>query len=624
MMRGFLAGCRLLLPALGLGGGLLAGTIPEGWAQPVQDAAPAAVNNELTLTVMDLWERVGACGAAPAGGYWIDYAGFERSEVDIGDRQKELIDTKVRAAIGAVLMGAPADRWMPGQMGTPYDPVTRERVQRAARGDATIAAQTLPPDRNRYVLVRALLVPSPDGPKVSLQADLLNGCTGSTEPYLLPEELVGEPYISPEVLFNGAGLVLWQTRPSGSTALVVEAEIDGDGVEPDVWNKYFSDLLAGGLSRAPGYIDREVFISAAPFKDDTARISTSSPDRHWTARVRLWEMEQGYQIFLRVDRDDSPPLVKRGLINAAELPVRAMALLQGSAGGRFPGAMPVRLGLMPLVLQGEMTRGAQPRLLSFSLATESVVELNLRDYSGATPPRLRVRGARGKELAEPASVPGRPGMVRYRLSAGDYAVRITNPGKSGVRFDLAMRAAAGSLAPALPPNGVLLRDFADWAVGTGVERDGTRTCFAFTVADVMEPTNWRDQRPVIWFKVLSAASVRQDDIDVVHDFDHTRFYSPGVAPVAIVTGTGGVRWRLPLSDVGGRFMSVKELPNGALLVSNESLEGLTQGSRLVLTGTTATGRPGRIEYSLRGYQAAINAMLAECGRDELRRRLVRR
>lgn len=623
-MRGFLAACRRWLPALLLGAagatGSVPGTVSPGWAQPVLSAAPGDEDNELSPVVVDLWRRVGACGTPPDGGYRIDYAGFDRSEVDIGGRQQDLINIKIRAAIGAALQGPPADWRMPGRLGTPYDLETLDGLRRAARGDPTVAAATLPPDRAAYVLVRAQLVPGPNGPMISLRADLLGGCQGSTTPVDLPESMVGEPYVSPEALFEGASLSLWKNRPSGSTALFLNAELDNEGAAPVEWRGYFSDLLNAGLSQAPERIGREVFLSAAPFLVNPE--DGRSFDREWQAFVRVREVERGYQIFIRVDRDDSQALTERGLVNPADLPVRALDRLRGSATPAFPGATPVRPGLIPLVLQGEMARGAQPRLLSFSLARESVVELDLRDFAGPMPPRLRIRGTRGPDLPEPPSV--RPNLVRYRLPAGDYAVRITNPGKGAVRFVLALRAAPGSLTPLPPQGSVLLRDFADWTVGTDVEDDGTRTCFAFTVADVMEPENWRDQRPVIWFKVVTASAAGRFGHDIEHYFDQSRFFARARVPEAIVSGTSGVRWRLGLSDVGGRLRSVNETSSGDLVMSDESLEGLTRGARLVLTGVTASGRPGQIGYSLMGYQAAINAMLGECGRDELRRRLVRR
>lgn len=620
-MHGVPAVCRRALASLLIGAGVVAaGAVPGARAQPVLPAAPADVDNELTPAIVDLWRRVGACGAAPSGGYRIDYAGFDRSEVDIGERQKDLINIKARAALGGVLLGPPAEWRMPGLLSEPYDLATRERMRLAVRGDPGIEQASLPPDRASYMLVRALLVPGPDGPMISFQANLLNGCQAAATPALLPETLVGEPYVSPEALFDGASLSLWKSRPEGSTALVLSAEIDGEGVAPEEWSRYFSDLLNAGLSQAPGGITLDTFLSAVPFKVNPQNAGVF--DREWQTFVRVREVRRGYQIFIRVDRDDRQALVQRGLVNPADLPVRAMAGIRGAGAGPFPGATPVRLVRVPQVLQGELPPGSAPRVLSFSLAEESVVELDLRAFAGPMPPRLRIRGVRGPDL--PVPPPVRPDVVRYRLPAGDHAIRITNPARGPVRFSVAMRAAAGALAPLPPVGSVLLREFADWTVGTDVEEDGTRSCFAFTVADVMEPANWRDQYPVIWFKVVTAGAARHFDYDIEHYFDRARFFARGAPPAAIVSGTGGVRWRLALSGVDGLLVSVNELPGGGLVMSDESLEGLTRGSRLVLTGATPAGRPGRIEYSLRGYQAAINAMLGECGRDDLRRRLVRR
>jgi hypothetical protein len=61
---------------------------------------------------------------------------------------------------------------------------------------------------------------------------------------------------------------------------------------------------------------------------------------------------------------------------------------------------------------------------------------------------------------------------------------------------------------------------------------------------------------------------------------------------------------------------------GASCLAETTIRSLSVGRRLQMEGVTSDGRPGRVDYSLEGYQAAMFAMARLCNRRDYAARLV--
>jgi hypothetical protein len=83
------------------------------------------------------------------------------------------------------------------------------------------------------------------------------------------------------------------------------------------------------------------------------------------------------------------------------------------------------------------------------------------------------------------------------------------------------------------------------------------------------------------------------------------------------------RERLPIRLEDGAFRALEPCRwQAGNCISESALYGMTTGSQITMLGTTRSGAQGVVQFSLKGYQAAMYSMASLCDRRDFADRLV--
>ena len=210
---------------------------------------------------------------------------------------------------------------------------------------------------------------------------------------------------------------------------------------------------------------------------------------------------------------------------------------------------------------------------------------------------------------------------RQNVQPGEFYVRASNGGNGDVQFRLDLRmvslgdqvaggGSAGDLEVREPKvAGKILNRYGGWIVGTGGEGD-KKYCYAYTVATSFGPEGWRRVKPTLHFRVANEAS------GVSHHFDKVKFYDAN-KPITAMAEINGELTEIPILRVDGSAEDWRTLArcgkdDANWCVSNDGLNGLSNGTRLVVTGTSRSGQPTKVTYDLKGYTQAMRRMTDAC------------
>ncbi|WP_332682905.1 hypothetical protein [Bosea sp. (in: a-proteobacteria)] len=444
-------------------------------------------------------------------------------------------------------------------------------------------------------------------------------CSPSVGPVSVPANLVGEIYKRAENIFADAAREVWR-RTRGSVPLVLSASLpNGTSLDPQLPD-YFQRLMEKAIDDARRTAPEESVGNPTQVPVISPMEASAEATELWAASVIVVPRPNGYHLSINVRRKDETAVFSDGLVSTDDLPAMQWAALGPSSSVR---AVVPRLGAAPLRLNGRVAGGRGFQEYAFSVGRESYVEVDIPTTSvpGVQKAlKLDVFGARNIPLKTIHIVnPSRPNLRRYRLPAGQYTIRVASGAQTEQSYQLRARAVdtTDMLLPEAP--GRLIRQFQNWYASVVEDpRTGRRTCYAYTAAVEAGPLNWREQAPFI---LLSAQSEGSGEIQ--HLIEDKRFYRPGAPFEAMIDDGGAMRELNASATATGNFIRpTKQGSNGQPILDMDAVAGYNRGTKLEINGITPDGRPAHVVYSLRGYQAAVNAMSLECGRRDLANALV--
>lgn len=586
---------------------LVAATTPVG--------APALAEGETVQfrAVDDLWGKVRANCDRPDGGYIVDHFGFP-ARGGVGSAALRNIQfQKLEAAFSKVLAASGS-----GGQRANLKPIEQDELRAHVYGDAFEENAIVDRFRDTYLLATADLVADAKGQyllSVTVRGlgGSTNGCFEASDLYPLPEEEVGEPVVSLADIFGRAASKMID-RSKGKVTVYLSAEVVGEGQAPGRWTDTFVDEMRYAVQTA-----REKS-STINLSDSTASIlvqpqttGASPAGERWVSDVKIERKRNAYRVVLTVD-PNADYIVEPGLVQPSELPDIPVEQLRDVNYGAGRTKLLNIVGEQQVVL-GMLPGATDVQDYGFRLSAPAYVEFDIAGNPGEPPPLDLYNGSGA--LVEPIASRS-PTLRRFRLGADTYRLRVRNTKGPRAGYRLSYRGSEQALAPMLPPDFRITRVFRDWQVGIGFQK-GERACFAVTEATRWSPAGWRPIRPFIWFLVPDSKASEASERVINQRFDVAAYYDTSVPLQGHVFGNKE-NWSIP---IGIRDQQIQSVVGGDIM-SLESLEGLTQGTALVLEGATAEQRPAQIEYSLSGYQAAINEILSECNRLDLRAALIRR
>lgn len=582
---------------------------------------PAAAASEeaasiQSVAVRDLWEKVKArCVTPGMAPLVVDNVGISPRNTLASQALRDLMRTKLDAAF--------SDLFQTERTGIrrELDPADLDVLRAYANADAFGPNKVVDRYRATYLMATADLASDSLGQylltlTVRGIGDGEGRCLETSEPVVLPEDQVGDPIVSLDHIFMRAANEMLK-RTKGNTTLYLSAEVAGEGTAPSRWTETFVDETRYALQNASREQGTQNLASDGPPIIVQPNASQVSPDsQRWEGQVKIERKRNSYRVLLTV-APNSGHITERGLIPSDALPPIPVEQLEdveyNTAGGKL-----IEIGEEQQVFAGTFDEATDIHDYAFRLEVPHYVEIDAARLSGETDPVAALYAMDGSQVEPLKIVTKSQTLRRFRLDAGNYRLRVQNTGGKGSEYRMGVRGADSALYPLLPVGYQLTRVFQDWQVGIG-EQNGQRACFAVTVANRWAPQDWRPIRPFIWFVVPDRTSTEGQDNIINQRFDVANYYDPQSPIQAAVFGSGR-NWPLPIRVRDNQLQSLQDDE----VMSLDSLEGMTQGSTLTLNATTADGRLAFLEYSLRGYQAAINEILTVCGRKELRQALIRR
>jgi hypothetical protein len=465
-------------------------------------------------------------------------------------------------------------------------------------------------------------------------------CIVATNPVELPAQLVGEVFLSPEVIFGNVARDMW-SRSRGITHVHVKAATaPGVALDPQM----------------PGYFSRQMSVAVASTKSDNDNIretelivtseheSQSSADSRWLTEVTLDQMANGYKIVIEAKRKNATSIATEGLVSAADLPtlrrsdlIRQASMIRPQAprpqqGGQSAAqrvnrtagdAAVLSISSAPTRIQDSVDDQMGEQRYAFQLFRESFVEFDVVKLGGkqiSFKPELF--GSNGMPVESLAPGRARINLRRFRLPAGRYELRVGPEERGKHEFILASRAVSTSSMLEFEPAGRLTRKFQDWYAGER-QIDRTRTCYAYTQAVEVSPTGWREQRPYIWIVINGDPKVQE----IGHFIDDASRYDAREGIKSQFEDQNGTMRPLNVKVIGKPETGITIQPaitnaKGETILDRESVRGYTQGASILLEGRTSDGMPAKVRYSLVGYRSAINAAALNCGRPDLAQDLV--
>jgi len=580
---------------------------------------PAAVTVEMQA-VAALWANVKAgCPESGTARLLVDNAGFGKGNGSVPEAARSLVQTKLDAAYDA-LFATDTTGWR-----REIPPADRDTLRRYAAGEAFGPNGTVDKYRDTYLFATADIVPTSDGKYVlSLTArgfptrDKLSGCSAQSGLFEMPEEQLGDPVERLDAIFDRTAREMMQAAKTGKMTLVaLSAEVTGEGAAPKRWTESFVDeanlavgtAIEAATTRSVGGTAR---LRVQPADDTT--VPEGQDVERWPSRVKIERRHNAYRVFVAVEPPGAQGIYEKGLVTAEALPAVPVDQLQDASG--IGGGKLLTLDEEPREIEAALAHGTDVHEYAFWRDEGGVVEFKVDPTTEADPPVVALYGG-DKALIAPNLSSPTPDIQRYRLEPGIYRLRIQNATKGPLGYTMRARAATHALLPLLRNGQRIVHLYGDWQVGEAVDGD-RRACFARSLATRWAPEGWRPIQPYLWF-LAEADPVPGDRMLIEQTFDRPSYYDLGQPLYAAVFGSKA-KWQIPIGAFGEQIQS-RETRD---VMSVPSLEGMTQGRTLVIEGTTKDGRLAHVEYSLVGYQAAMNHILTACGRTELRRALIRR
>jgi hypothetical protein len=485
------------------------------------------------------------------------------------------------------------------------------------------------------VVIRAIAATFGRTMRMTLRATHVRkeGCDIQLGPIEIAPRFVGEVFLQPEVIFQRLAKTMWQRtrdkkfytyRDSSRSALR----------DPQVTN-FFSNLTRSSIAQSrddnADLQDKSLVPASGP--------DAASPDT-WIVEASLQPFGNSYRLQVEAEISTGIHIVQDGLILADQLPsTRGASLVRQASVIRAappPAARPgapagttrvarsagdaavISVTGAPTRVQDTVDDQTGEQRYAFQLFRESFVEFDVTKISGkqiSFKPEL----FGGNGMPVDSFPPGRAriNLRRYRLPPGQYELRVTPEERGRHEFVLASRAASVTSMLEFEPAGRLTRRFDDWFVG---ERaiNNSRVCFAYTQADEVSPSGWREQRPYIWLAINGDPKIQE----IGHFIDDATRYGEGGAVKVSFEDQGGQLRPLNVVTNNGTLQPAITNARGEKVLDRESVRGYTQGASIVIEGKTPEGQAAKVRYSLFGYRSAINAAALACGRPDLAQDLV--
>ncbi|MBH0236855.1 hypothetical protein [Methylobrevis albus] len=571
--------------------------------------------------VDDLWRKVRAnskCFGPGVTQLDVDNGGVPRSNENTSDALRNLLVTKLNAAFDAKFVNDPSGRR--------FDPPDDEKVilRDRVNGESFDPHPVVDRYRDRYLYTSADVTGTPQGQwLMSVSARGFGGCAAQSAIYLLPPEVTGRPVEPFDAIFGRlAARILQVVQRREIIFVYLSAEVAGEGTAPVSWTDSFvreaQIAIQAEVDRASPLSGEDKPIIKVRRRDEGATAEGAEP---WPSDVVVERRQNTYHVYVKVDPPRRRDAVAEGLVSTEALPpmkMEELAPLSYAGATRSLGARVLSMGEDRRTLEARFSAAREAHEYGFQLDRSGVVEIGLRPDGDGEPPTIALFGLDGVPI-EPNMPTQSPLLRRWRLDGpGIFRVKAENRAGANVGYLMTSRVADDAFQPVLGAGTRVTRSFQDWQSGVN-EGDGRRGCFATTVSTGWSPAGWRPVRPSIWFSV-EADPAPGTELELTQYFDLARFYHPDGDVVGYVTATAGGGWQLPLSE----FDTLLQARQSNGLMQHDALEALTLGQSLRIAGFTADGQPAEVRYSLAGYQAAINEMLTNCGRQELRQALIRR
>jgi hypothetical protein len=484
------------------------------------------------------------------------------------------------------------------------------------------------------VVIRAVAVGAPRGLRMTLRATHVRkqGCDIQLGPIDVASRFVGEVFVQPDVIFQRLARSMWQQtrdrkfyvyRDSGRSALR----------DPQV-SAFFSNLTRSAISQSK---DENSEIRGKNLVPASAPTATPQGET-WVVEASLLPFGNTFRLQVEAEIANEMHVVQEGLILADQLPstrgaslARQPSIIRASAPqpprpgpgasrpARAPGdAASINITDAPMRVQDQVDDQTGEQRYQFVLYRESFVEI---DVTKIGPKQISFKPELfgGNGMPVDSFPPGRAriNLRRYRLPPGQYELRVAPEERGRHEFVLATRAASVTSMLAFEPIGRLTRRFDDWFVGERMINNN-RVCYAYTQAEEVSPTGWREQRPYIWLAINGDPRVQE----IGHFIDDATRYGNNADVKVNFEDQSGSRRALGTVVVNGTLQPAITNARGEKILDRESVRGYTQGAAIFIDGVTAEGQPAQVRYSLYGYRSAINAAALACGRPDLAQDLV--
>jgi hypothetical protein len=430
-------------------------------------------------------------------------------------------------------------------------------------------------------------------------------------------------FLPPEQIFWAAANQIYKAESeagdnSETIAVDVTPPTFGEQLASKETGTIVQDLLKEGLVKA----DEEENVMQ-PRRPDVylrgSRGSAVDARAAWIANVKIIPGSQGLRVRIDADRPGARTIIEEGFI-----PPEAASFAPESTADSTRQAMgldgtEIKLGLWPQFTDGVINQLNRKNRYFFSVEAPSVVELAIMEDVDGKKYGYKLRRVDGKAVAPPVvPKPNRFNTARFVLDPGIYMLEVAATKAIQEGYRLRSRIGSLPLDPLAP--GKKLGQAGDWLFGV-LGEGPTRQCYALTPAVSILPEGWRVQRPVLQIVISAGESEKAQLPQKIYDRADT--YKKG-SPVEIKLSGSDSR-PLQLTEDQGSLMALQDCKTTAgKCIIPDSINQLTFGSTLAVTGTTAKGEPSEITYSLVGYRAAVAAIAAECDNAFIGQEMVRR
>lgn len=589
--------------------GLVTLTNPALAAPSIYDAA-----------VRDLWGKVKAntmCVQPGSPPLLVDNAGISPQNPLASESLRNLVLVKTDSAFDELFKDETSG--VRHNFGARDQDTLRNHVNGDAFGDDPLVSRY----RSQYLFITSDVRATSTGEQLLIMsAQGLSGCIARSQAIEFPADQIGEAVEPLDVVFLRTAREMVK-RAKGNTAVYLSAEIAGEGVAPPRWTDTFVDFTRHSVQRAEeGGSSQNVALSGHRIRVQPPATAVTPEMERWQTDVKVERWKNSYRLWVSVVSQDGAEVVQRGLISTEELPPVPVEQLEQISTAEGSGTV-VSVMDDKQSFAATFVHASDVHEYVMRFDRPYFVEYGVTSDTGRNDPKAALYDPRGK-LVHEGNLPQSSKATTYRrkVDAGIYRLRLQNTGKAKAGYLLQLRGSPEALRVAIPFDGRPAQLFRDWYTGTMALPDGTRGCFARSDALRWSPEDWRALRPMIWFAVTEKpANARLDESEqqLEQRLDSALYYDVR-RPIRASVFAERRNWQVPVRAREGQL----QVLDGDDIMSFDALQGMTDGDLISLDGETADGRIAHVEYSLRGYQAAINDMLTRCNRKELRIALIRK